>query len=104
MKVVKIVDSTHFEADTCRNGGNYSFTVTYRQINDDQFEVLHSTSSELPYCPLCGSFYQGSCSCGKEGPDVVDRETVDKEITCAMERFARGEELEIIIKGISVED
>jgi len=97
MKVVKIVDRTQFMADTCNNGGNYSFTVTYRQIAADKFEVLHSTSSEFPYCPLCGSFYQGSCPCGMEGPDVVDSAHVDKEINYARERLAQGEELEINI-------
>jgi len=101
---VKIVDRTQFDVDTCKNGGNYSFTTTYRQIAADKFEVLHSTSSELPYCPLCGSFYQGSCPCGMEGPDVVDSENVDKEINYAMERLAQGEELEIIVKRINVED
>ena len=94
---VKIVDRTQFKADTCCNGGNYSFSVIYREIADGKFEVLHSTSSELPYCPLCGSFYQGSCPCGMEYPDVVDCEKLTSEINCAMERVARGEELEIII-------
>ena len=94
---ISIIDNSNYAADKCNNGGSYSFTTTYRQINDDQFEVLHSTSSEFPYCPLCGSFYQGNCPCGMEEPDIVDSETVDKEITCARERLARGEELEIII-------
>lgn len=96
MKVVKIVDRTHYASDSCSNGGNYSFSVIYRQIAANKFEVLHSTSSELPYCQLCGSFYQGSCPCGMEGPDVVDSATVDKEITRARERLAQGEELEIV--------
>jgi hypothetical protein len=99
---VTITDYTHFEADKCVNGGSYSFTTAYRQIAANKFAVLHSTSAEYPYCPFCGSFYQGSCPCGMEGPDVVDSETVDKEITCARERLARGEELEIIVKGIIV--
>ena len=103
MRVI-ITDYTHYESDTCVNGGNYSFTATYQQIAANKFEVLHSTSSELPYCQLCGSFYQGSCHCGMEHPDVVDSATVDKEITRARERLARGEELEIIVKGIIVED
>ena len=103
MKII-ITDNSNYKSETCNNGGDYSFSVIYRQISDDKFEVLHSTSSELPYCQLCGSFYQGSCPCGMETPDIVDRETVDKEITCARERLARGEELEIIVKGISVED
>ena len=96
MKLVKIVDNTHFKADSCVNGGNYSFTTVYRQIDANKFAVLHSTSAEYPYCPFCGSFYQGSCPCGMEGPDIVDSETVDKEITRARERLAQGEELEIV--------
>lgn len=94
--IVKIVDSTHFEADTCSNGGNYSFSVIYRQISDDKFEVLHSTSSELPYCQLCGSFYQGSCPCGMEGPDIVSWEEVKKEIEVAnIRRYHNGEDIEV---------
>ena len=97
MKVVKIVDRTHYASDSCSNGGNYSFSVIYRQIAANKFAVLHSTSAEYPYCPFCGSFYRDICPCGMKGPDIVDSETVDKEITCARERLARGEELEIII-------
>jgi hypothetical protein len=93
---VKIVDRTQFEADKCNNGGSYSFTTTYRQINGDQFEVLHSTSSELPYCQLCGSFYQGSCPCGMEGPDIVSWEEVKKEIEVAnIRRYHNGEEIRV---------
>jgi hypothetical protein len=103
MKII-IIDNSNYAADKCNNGGSYSFTVTYQQIADNKFAVLHSTSAEFPYCPFCGSFYRGICPCGMEGPDVVDRKTVDKEITCAMERLAQGEELEIIVKGIIVED
>ena len=96
---VTITDYTHYASDSCLNGGNYSFSVIYRQISDDKFEVLHSTSSEYPYCPLCGSFYSGEdCSCGMKEPDVVDIKTVNKEICCAMRRFAQGEEWEIIIE------
>ena len=94
---VTITDYTHFEADKCVNGGSYSFTTAYRQIANNKFAVLHSTSAEYPYCPFCGSFYRDICPCGMKGPDIVDSETVDKEITCARERLARGEELEIII-------
>lgn len=94
MKII-ITDNSNYKSETCNNGGDYSFSVIYRQISDDKFEVLHSTSAEYPYCPFCGSFYQGSCPCGMEGPDVVDSKNVDKEITYARERLAQGEELEI---------
>ena len=95
MKII-IIDNSNYAADKCNNGGSYSFTTSYRQIAANKFAVLHSTSAEYPYCPFCGSFYQGSCPCGMEGPDIVDRETVDKEITRARERLAQGEELEIV--------
>ena len=101
---ISIIDNSNYAADKCVNGGNYSFTVTYQQIANNKFAVLHSTSAEYPYCPFCGSFYRDICPCGMKGYDIVDSATVDKEITCARERLARGEELEIIVKGIIVED
>ena len=93
---VTITDYTHYASDSCSNGGNYSFSVIYRQISDDKFEVLHSTSSEFPYCPLCGSFYQGSCPCGMEGPDIVNYEQVKKEVDVAnIRRYGNGENIEV---------
>ena len=93
---ITIVDSSKYKSKTCCN---YSFTETYISRGDGNFEVLHSTSLECPYCPLCGSFYSGEdCSCGMKEPDVVDIKTVNKEICCAMRRFAQGEEWEIIIE------
>jgi len=96
MKIVKIVDSTHFEADKCSNGGRYSFTTTFRKIADDKFEVSYSTSADFDYCPFCGSFYQGSCPCGMEGPDIVSWEEVKKEIEVAnIRRYHNGENIEV---------
>ena len=93
---VTITDYTHFEADKCVNGGNYSFTVTYQQIANNKFAVLHSTSAEYPYCPFCGSFYRDICPCGMKGPDIVDSETVDKEIDIAnIRRYHNGENIEV---------
>ena len=93
---VKITDYTNFASDSCCNGGNYSFTVTYRQIDDDNFEVRHSTSSEYPYCPLCGNFYQGNCPCGKEDPDVVNYEQVKKEVDVAnMRHYGNFEDIRV---------
>ena len=93
---VKITDYTNFASDSCCNGGNYSFTVTYRQINDDNFEVLHSTSSEFDYCPLCGNFYQGNCPCGMEEPDIVNYEQVKKEVDVAnMRHYGNFEDIQV---------
>lgn len=94
--IVKIVDRTQFEADTCNNGGSYSFTTTYRQIGDGKFEVLYSTSADFDYCPLCGSFYQKDCPCGMEGPDIVSWEEVQKEVDVAnIRRYHNGEEIRV---------
>jgi len=96
MKVVKIVDRTQFAADKCNNGGSYSFTTTYRQIAANKFAVLHSTSAEYPYCPFCGSFYQGSCPCGMEGPDIVSWEEVKTAVDVAnIRRYRNGENIEV---------
>ena len=93
---VTITDYTHHASDSCVNGGNYSFSVLYRQVNDDQFEVLHSTSSEYPYCPLCGSFYQKDCPCGMEGPDVVSWEEVESAIDIAnIRRYSNFEDIRV---------
>lgn len=89
---VTITDYTHYASDSCCNGGNYSFTVTYRQIDDDNFEVLHSTSSEYPYCPLCGNFYQGNCPCGMEEPEIRTWEQVKTEVENAHNRATYGDE------------
>ena len=94
---IKIVDYSRYKPETCCNGGDYSFTVTYRQIDDDNFEVLHSTSSEFRYCQLCGKFYQRACPCGMSEPEVVDLETVNREISYAMQKYAQGEDWEISI-------
>ncbi len=93
---VTITDNSNYKSETCNNGGDYSFSVIYRQISDDKFEVLHSTSSEFPYCPLCGSFYQDNCPCGMEGPDIVSWEEVEKEINIAnIRRYHNGENIEV---------
>ena len=94
--IVKIVDRTHFVVDTCNNGGDYSYTVTYRQIADDKFEVWHSTSAEFDYCPLCGSFYQENCPCGMEGPDIVSWEEVKTAVDVAnMRRYGNFEDIRV---------
>lgn len=80
---VKIVDRTHFVSETSHNGGDYSFTATYHQIADDKFEVSYSTSADFDYCPLCGSFYQGNCPCGMEGPEIVSWEEVETAVDIA---------------------
>ena len=94
---VKIVDNSHYRSETCKNGGDYSFTTIYTLRPDSKFDVTFSTSSEFQYCHLCGTFYHGdSCPCGMEGPDVVSLEQVQKEVDIAnIRRYHNGENIEV---------
>ena len=95
---VKIVDNSKYKSETCCIGGDYGFTETYISKGDGSFELIYGTTSEFPYCPLCGSFYSGdNCPCGMSEPDVVDLKTVNREISYAMRKYAQGEDWEIII-------
>jgi len=108
--LVKITDKTHYVTDTSGNGGNYSYTVIYRQLPmkksesdillDGKFEVIHSTSSEFPYCSLCGNFFQDICPCGMDRPEVVGyygENSVHDAIMEAIERKSKGEDVELEI-------
>lgn len=98
MKVV-IINNSQYKAGTCSNGGDYGFSETYVFREDGNFEVIHGTTSEFPYCELCGSFYRGdNCLCGMTDPEVIDLKTVNNEIFCAMQKFAQGEDWEIVIE------
>ena len=94
MKII-ITDNSNYKSETCNNGGDYSFTVTYQQIANNKFAVLHSTSAEYPYCPFCGSFYRDICPCGMKGLDIVSWEEVKKEIDVANSRYDNGENIEV---------
>lgn len=97
LETIKIIDNTHYNPDFCNNGGAYSFTTVFTPT-EDGYTVTYETSSEFPYCPLCGSFYTGECPCCMEDPDVVDREAVNKAISDALQKVAHGENWEIVIE------
>ena len=78
---VIINDVSNYKSDTCNNGGNYSFCTIYTKIDENNYEVTYGTSSEFPYCPFCGSFYDGNdCACGMDTPDVVSYQDVEEDI------------------------
>lgn len=96
---ITIVNNSQFKSETCNNGGDYGFSETYISRGDGNFELIYGTTSEFPYCELCGSFYSGdNCPCGMDEPDVVDLKTVNEEISNAMRKIAQGEDWEIVIE------
>lgn len=53
---VKITDYSNYKQETCRNGGDYSFTIEYVPDGMGMYDEVHSTSSEFRYCRNCGTF------------------------------------------------
>ena len=94
---VKIDDNSKYKSETCNTGGDYGFSTYYTERPDGRFDVTHSTTADFAFCPLCGRFYQRACPCGMEEPEVVDLETVNREISYAMREYAQGEDWEISI-------
>jgi hypothetical protein len=74
-KVIKVTvyDYTEYKSETSRNGGDYGYTETYTRVSGDAFEVSYGTTAEFDYCPRCGSFYQGECSCVYPNEGDYDR-------------------------------
>ena len=57
---VVIYDNREAIAGKLFTGGAYQYVQTYIRNLHDLWNVTYSTSSEIDYCPLCGTFM--SCS------------------------------------------
>ena len=90
-ETIKIIDNTHYNPDFCNNGGAYGFTTVFTPT-EDGYTVTYETSSEFPYCPLCGSFYTGECPCCMEDPEIRTWEQVKTEVENAHNRATYGGE------------
>ena len=55
-RVVIITDYSNYCKWKCNNGGQYSFSVSFRRISDDKWIIRYSTSAEFPYCYRYGEF------------------------------------------------
>jgi hypothetical protein len=53
---IKIVDNREYVSGKSCNGGCYSFTKIFEQVELDRYKVVYSTSSEFDYCSRCGEF------------------------------------------------
>lgn len=90
--VIKIIDNTQYNPELCNNGGAYSFTTVFTPT-EGGYTVTYETSSEFPYCPLCGSFYTGdNCPCGMDHPEIRTWEQVKTEVENAHNRATYGGE------------
>ena len=64
--VVSITDYRDYDYKSCNTGGAYSYTESYKKLENGKFEVEYSTSSVFNYCPFCGQFINGECNCYEE--------------------------------------
>ena len=95
---ITVTDYTMYKEETCANGGDYSFSTNFIEQGDGTFKVVYSTSSELTYCSICGSFYTGySCSCGEKEHKKVTLLEVNEAIRAALLGVERGEDWTINI-------
>lgn len=93
-----VYDYINYDSEFCCDGGKYGFSTHYKQIADDKWEVIHSTTSDFTYCPLCGSFYSNECTCGMTDTNKINTAELNdiiKMISYEMEEHACNLKIEI---------
>ena len=53
---INLNDYSDYDENLCNNGGHYGFWTRYTSIGNDKWEVSYHTTSDFPYCDVCGSF------------------------------------------------
>ena len=80
---IRIADYSQYQADSCRNGGNYGFDTYYYRVGADSWAVEYTSTADFYMCPFCGSFvndYDEECSCGQTEAEVISTDKLIKEI------------------------
>ena len=78
---IRVADYSKFQADTCRNGGNYGFSTYFHRVGADSWEVEYTSTADFDMCPFCGNFVNdNNCPCGRTEPEVVTSDEVRKAI------------------------
>lgn len=72
--IVTVTDYSEYKEGSSNTGGNYSYTERYKKLENDKWEVSYSTSSVFYYCPYCGYFASGECSCYEEYEEISSEE------------------------------
>jgi len=55
-KKLVLNDFRGYRPETSRNGGDYAFFTYYDLMSDGNFVVSYGTSSDMQFCPCCGTF------------------------------------------------
>ena len=93
---VVITDYTDYKEGKNTNGGGYSYTTVYSNIDDnlDLWNKVELSSAEFPYCRDCGRFFSTTCCCG--GEEIkVKYEHLEEEVRKAL--FEEHKEVEFFI-------
>lgn len=89
---VRMNDFTNYDPDKCNNGGCYGYWTEYTRMKDGKWCVTYGTTSDLEFCPVCGSF-------GNHWDDEKE------EYECGDFCYVTDERLLILINGfIETED
>jgi hypothetical protein len=90
--VVTMTEYSQYEDRNCNDGGAYSFTQCYEKTENGMWKLSFYTSSSFDYCPCCGSFHNGECSC-----DGNHQQYATKEVARFLESNWEDPEIEIEI-------
>ena len=75
--VITVTDYSDYDYQYCTTGGAYSYTESYKKLENGKFEVEYSTSSSFNYCEYCGQFINGECNCYEEYEQISIEELAE---------------------------
>jgi hypothetical protein len=90
-----VVDMSGYVDGRSSNGGGYSFTTYYREMEDGRFEVSYDTSASFPFNPATGEFGN---SIDDEEYEIISEEETKECIRKALADARAGEYLECYLK------
>ncbi|RLF37926.1 MAG: hypothetical protein DRN03_01130 [Thermoplasmata archaeon] len=96
-RVVTITDFSNYCKWKGSNGGQYSFSVTFKRTSENRWMIRYSTSSEFNYCRVFGEFRDcwdceyfdietGECRAKPE--TVTTQEVINKVIRALSDDFS----------------
>ena len=103
-KEIEIADYTNYCSYKCNNGGQYAFYETFFRVDENTFELEHSTSAEFPYCKVDGEF--ASCDdcpnnqCRFCEYDVCQQYRCDYYGGCELQKWSVDEVIQYVIEHV----
>lgn len=96
IKKVKFFDYSEYDSEKCNNGGCYGFWTDYIRLSNGKWEVVHRTTADLVFCPVCGSFndhYDGDDCAFESGYSCGEFDTVtDEELLRLINEFEKTDD------------